>query len=303
MDSITRPAGERLVKFIVNPVSGNGRTRRILPHLVGLARKLGVDFDLQVTQAPQHATELAGDRSSEFDVVVAVGGDGTVNEVAAGALKSNSVMGIIPTGTGNDFIRAVGRLKNLHEYIQRIVSGKIRSIDVGMLTLKNSDLIFVNGIGVGFDAEVARESLDIHRLKGLSRYMFAVVRTLYKYRATQMRIKLDETVLEGRTYLAAIGNGVSAGGGFLLTPKALLDDGLLDACIVSDVSVPRVLQVIPSVLRGSHEKHPEVTMHKAKRIRIETEAPVSIHRDGEVPPDRINQFEMRVESRCLNILV
>ncbi|MCL5020463.1 MAG: diacylglycerol kinase family lipid kinase [Bacteroidetes bacterium] len=298
-----RPAGERLVKFIVNPVSGNGRTRRILPHLVGLARKLGMDFDLQMTQAPQHATELAREHSSEFDVVVAVGGDGTVNEVAAGALKSNSVMGIIPTGTGNDFIRAVGRLKSLHEYIQRIVAGKVKAIDVGTLTLENNDLIFVNGIGVGFDAEVARESLNIHRLKGLSRYLYAVVKTLYRYKATQMRIKLDESMIEGKTYLAAIGNGISAGGGFLLTPNALLDDGFFDACIVSDVSVGRVLQVIPSVLKGSHGKHPEVTMHRAKSIRIETETPVSIHRDGEVPADRTDTFEIHIQPRCLNILV
>lgn len=298
-----RPAGERLVKFIVNPVSGNGRTRRILPHLVRLAKKLGMDFDLQLTQAPQHATEIARDHSSEFDIIVAVGGDGTVNEVAAGTVKSGSVMGIIPTGTGNDFIRAVGRLKGLHEYVQRIRSGKVRAIDVGMLTMKKQDLIFVNGIGIGFDAEVARESLNVHKLKGLSRYLYSVLKTLYRYKATQMKIKLDERVIEGKTFLAAIGNGISAGGGFLLTPHAALDDGLLDACIVSDVSVLRALQVIPSVLKGKHTKQPEVTMERARVIRIESETPVSIHRDGEVPLERIDTFEMRIEPRCLNMIV
>lgn len=298
-----RPTGERLVKFIVNPASGNGRTRRILPHLVGLAKKLGMNFDLQLTEAPQHATELAREHSSEFDIIVAVGGDGTVNEVAAGTVRSGSVMGIIPTGTGNDFIRAIGRLKGLYEYVQRIRAGKVRAIDVGVVTLKKEDLIFVNGIGVGFDAEVARESLNVHKLRGLSRYLYSVLKTLYRYKATEMKIRLDERVIEGKTYLAAIGNGISAGGGFLLTPNAVLDDGLLDACIVSDVSIGRVLQVMPSVLKGNHAKHPEVTMERARIIRVESETPVSIHRDGEVPADKVESFEMRIEPRCLNMII
>lgn len=298
-----RPAGERLVRFIVNPVSGNGRTRRILPTLVKLAKRLGMDFDLQVTKAPQHATELAGEHSSQFDIIVAVGGDGTVNEVAAGTLRSGAAMGVIPTGTGNDFIRAVGRLRNLHEYVQRIVAGKVRALDVGILTLRNNDLLFVNGIGIGFDAEVARESLNVRRLRGLSRYLYSVIRTLYKYKSSRMRITMDDVTIEKKIYLAAVGNGISAGGGFLLTPNAVLDDGLLDACIVSDVSVGRVLRLMPTVLKGEHTKYPEVTMARASSIRIESERPVSIHRDGEVPVERVDSFEMRIQPGCLNMVV
>lgn len=298
-----RPVGERLVKFIVNPVSGNGRTKRILPHLVRLARKLGIDFDLQVTQAPEHATELARDHASEFDIVVAVGGDGTVNEVAAGAVRTDTVMGIIPTGTGNDFIRAVGKLKDLREYVHRVVAGKVKAIDVGVLNLKGRDLIFVNGIGIGFDAEVARESMNVHRMRGLSRYLYSVVKTLYKYKATRMRIKLDERIVEGKTFLVAIGNGISAGGGFLLTPAAVLNDGLLDACIAADMSTSRILRVIPSALNGTHGRHPEVTFGKAVQLLIECETPVSIHRDGEVPPEKFDRFEMRVDPGSLKIVV
>ncbi|HQT92556.1 MAG TPA: diacylglycerol kinase family lipid kinase [Candidatus Kryptobacter bacterium] len=298
-----RPAGERFVKFIVNPVSGNGRTRKVLPHLVSLAKRIGMDFDMQLTQAPEHATELAREHSSEFDIVVAVGGDGTVNEVAAGAVKSKAVMGVIPTGTGNDFVRAMGRLKSLQDYIHRIVAGKVKAIDTGILTLNNRELLFVNGIGVGFDAEVARESLNVHRLKGISRYLYAVLKTLSKYKSVEMKIELDDSVIDGKRYLVAVGNGISAGGGFLLTPEARLDDGLLDVCLVSDLSIGRVLQVLPSVLNGSHGKYPEVTMRKAKRIRIKSEMPVSIHRDGEVPSEKVNDFEMRIDPGCLHIVV
>ncbi len=298
-----RPAGERFVKFIVNPVSGNGRTRRILPRLINLARKLGMEFDLQLTKAPEHATELAREYASEFDVVVAVGGDGTVNEVAAGTVRSNTVMGIIPTGTGNDFIRAVGKLKSLQEYVHRVVAGRVKTIDVGTLNLKGRELIFVNGIGIGFDAEVARESFNVHKLRGLSRYLYSVVKTLYKYKSIRMRIKLDEQIVEGKTFLVAVGNGVSAGGGFLLTPAAVLNDGLLDACIAADMSTSRILRVLPSALKGTHGQHPEVTFGRAKQLLIECETPVSIHRDGEVPFERFDRFEMRVDPQSLKILV
>jgi diacylglycerol kinase (ATP) len=298
-----RPAGERLIKFIVNPVSGNGRTKKMLPRLEGLAKRIGLHFDLQVTQAPEHATELASEHSSEFDVVVAVGGDGTVNEVAAGAVKSKAVMGVIPTGTGNDFARALGRLKSLQDYIHRIVAGRVKSIDTGVLTLDNRELLFVNGIGIGFDAEVARESLGVHRLGGMPRYLYALVKTLAGYRSAQMRIELDDRVVEGKTFLVAIGNGISAGGGFLLTPHARLDDGLLDVCLVSNVSRARVIQLLPSVLNGTHEKHPEATMVQARSIRVKSETPVAIHRDGEVPPGKVNDIEMHVEPGCLQVVV
>lgn len=292
---------ERVVKFIVNPVSGNGRTRKILPHLVGIAKRLGVNFDVQMTKAPEHATELANDNSDEFDVVVAVGGDGTVNEVATGAFRAQKIMGVIPTGTGNDFARALGKLTGLHEYIHRIATGRVKSIDVGSIRIDGNELIFVNGVGVGFDAEVARESKKIRRLKGLSKYLLSVARTLSKYKSGLMRIELDDRTIEQRTFLVAIGNGVSSGGGFLLTPHALLDDGILDVCIVSDVSIPKVLQVLPRVLNGTHEKHPEVFMTKTKHIKIQSEIPVSIHRDGEVPNSRVSEIAVHLMQGRLKV--
>ncbi|MCL5033753.1 MAG: diacylglycerol kinase family lipid kinase [Bacteroidetes bacterium] len=297
-----RPVGERVVKFIVNPVSGNGRTRRLLPHLIKIAKRLGIEFDLQLTQAPEHATELASNSSGEFDVVVAVGGDGTINEVAAGAIKSQKAMGVVPSGTGNDFVRSMGRLKHLHDYLHRAVAGRAKLIDVGSLQVEGKDMLFVNGVGVGFDAEVARESLNLTKLKGLSRYLYAVIRTLSKYNASEMQIELDGQIIKGRTFLVAIGNGISAGGGFLLTPDAKLDDGLLDTCIVSDVSFSRVLQVIPSVLRGTHARHKEVSMNRAGTIRIESEHPVAIHRDGEIPADKATRISIEVRPQALKIM-
>ena len=299
---LTSGLGQRVVKFIVNPISGNGRTKKALPHLIEIAKKLGVNFDLQLTQAPEHATELANDNSNQFDTVVAVGGDGTVNEVAAGALKSNKIMGVIPTGTGNDFARAIGKLKSLHEYVHRIMNGKVRPIDTGALRLNDEEFIFVNGIGIGFDAEVAKESLNIRWLSGISRYLLAVGKTLSRYKSSSMRIELDEKTVEQRTFLIAIGNGISAGGGFLLTPHAILDDGMLDACIVSDVSIPKVMQVLPRVLNGTHERHKEVLMTKTKQLKIQSESPVAVHRDGEVCSSRVHDIWVRIVPASLKVI-
>lgn len=302
------PIRERAIKFIVNPVSGNGRTRKIIPHLVGIAKKLGLDFDLQLTKEPEHATQLANDHSDEFDVMVAVGGDGTVNEVAAGTIKSQKIMGVIPTGSGNDFARALGRmdplsrkLRSLYDYVHRVVSGKIRSIDVGSIQIDATEYLFVNGVGVGFDAEVAKESLSIHHLKGISKYLLAVAKTLSKYKSSLMKIELDDRTIEQRTFLVAIGNGVSSGGGFLLTPHAILDDGIFDSCVVSDVSVAKALRILPRVLNGTHEKHPEVLMTKTKHIKIHSESPVSIHRDGEVSISKANDIEVKIIPSSLKV--
>jgi diacylglycerol kinase (ATP) len=291
----------RVIKFIVNPVSGNGRTGKILPHLVNIAKKLGVNFDLQLTQAPEHATELANDKSGEFDVMVAVGGDGTVNEVATGAFRSQKIMGVIPTGTGNDFARALGKLRGLHEYVHRITNGKVRPIDVGSIQVDNKEILFVNSVGIGFDAEVAKESMKIHRLKGISKYLLSVVKTLSKYESSMMRIDLDDRVIEQRTFLIAIGNGISSGGGFVLTPHALLDDGTLDVCLASDLSILKVLKILPRAINGTHEKYPEVVMTKSKNIKIQSETPVLIHRDGEVSNSRVSEIAISVRPGGLKV--
>lgn len=294
---------ERAIKFIANPVSGNGKTRRILPKLISLVKRLGIRFDVELTLAPQHATEIAKSISDEFEIVVAVGGDGTINEVASGLLLTNKVLGIVPAGSGNDFARAVGRLRDLKDYVYRLIAGRIKRIDVGSINFGDRDYLFVNGVGVGFDAEVARQSERFRRLKGLPRYLAALIKTLRSYRSVRMNLEIDgQVVRDGPTFLVAIGNGTSAGGGFLLTPDAKLDDGLLDVCAVSEVSIPRVIQVLPSVLNGTHARHPEVSMFSARHIRISSESPVAVHRDGEISPDRIKEFTIDIYPGRLNII-
>ncbi|MGC8595607.1 MAG: diacylglycerol/lipid kinase family protein [Candidatus Kryptoniota bacterium] len=294
---------ERAIKFIANPISGNGKTRRILPKLILLVKKLGIRFDVELTQAPQHATEIAKNLSDEFEIVVAVGGDGTINEVASGLLLTDKVLGIVPTGSGNDFARTLGRLRNLKEWVYSLIAGSIKRIDVGTINLGNRDYVFVNGVGIGFDAEVARQSEHFRRLKGLPRYLAALIKTLKSYRSTRMNLEIDGQVArDGQTFLVAIGNGTSAGGGFLLTPDAKLDDGLLDVCAVNEVSIPRVIQVLPSVLNGTHLKHPEVSMYKAHHIKIISDDPVAIHRDGEIAPARVQEFTVDIHPDSLNII-
>lgn len=294
---------ERAVKFIANPVSGNGKTRRILPKLISLVRKLGIKFDIEWTQAPQHATEIAKNTSDEFEIIVAVGGDGTINEVASGLLLTDKVLGIVPTGSGNDFARTLGRLKDLKDWVYSLVAGRIKRIDVGTINLGNDGYVFVNGVGIGFDAEVARQSEHFRRLKGLPRYLVSLVKTLKSYKSVKMKLEIDGQVArEGRTFLVAIGNGTSAGGGFLLTPNAKLDDGLLDVCAVDEVSIARVVQVLPSVLKGTHSKHPEVSMFTAHHLKISSDDPLAIHRDGEIVPNRIQELTVDIHPHSLNVI-
>lgn len=177
----------------------------------------------------------------------------------------------------------------------------MKSIDVGFVKIGNKEFLFVNSVGVGFDAEVAKESLKIHWLAGISKYLLSVVKTLSKYKSSLMRIELDNRVIEQKTFLVAIGNGISSGGGFLLTPHALLDDGALDVRIASDLSIPKVLQILPKAINGTHEKYSEVLMTKSRNINIQSESPVLIHRDGEVSVSRITEIAVRTMARCLKV--
>lgn len=264
------------------------------------------------TSGPGEATTLASDTTNDYDVVVAVGGDGTVHEVANGLIGTGKALGIIPIGSGNDFAKMLNLSKNLKDSIETLLKNKIHEIDVGKvvcspsLELKSSQQIieryFVNGVGIGFDAQVAHESASLRWITGLPLYTFSLFRALITYQSPLFNLSIDHHKLYKKLFLVAIGNGTCVGGGFYLTPKAKIDDGYLDICVVEDVSIRRVLQVFPSVLKGDHGKYPEVGFFRGKKILIETENPTAVHADGEILGTRITNINIEIIPRKLKVL-
>ncbi len=260
-----------------------------------------------MTEGPGHATELA--RTAASQVVVAVGGDGTINEVSNGIIGTDKVLGVIPAGSGNDFIKSIGVPSNLLESLDILLRGNQSVIDCGTISTgknesecSNSFRHFINGVGIGFDAAVAERTTHIKHLSGTALYLAAVFQMLGKYDSPDYTIELDSRAITSRNLLIAIGNGVCAGGGFYLTPNAKVNDGRLDVCLIESMPVPRILAVMPKVMRGKHDQINSVQMKKAETINVSAPQTFFVHADGEIVGNKVNRAEVRIKKAALRVI-
>jgi diacylglycerol kinase (ATP) len=281
--------------FIVNSVAGRGKTGRVLSDLVTELNNLGFDYQIEVTKAPLHAIEITREYVKKgFRKIVAVGGDGTVNEVVNGIMKSKKAdeiqFGVIPEGGGNDFARNLHLDSNIKSCLEVLLRGKTKDVDVGRI----EDNYFINALGIGFDAEAAENSKAIKFLNGLPRYILAVLKTLLKLKARNIQIEINGEVIERSILLVSIGNGISAGSGFLLTPNAIIDDGLYDICIIRALPVLRIFKLLPTAIKGEHIGYPEVEIKRADHIKIKADYPIPVYYDGEIPELK-NPLELEIE--------
>ncbi|MEK9135729.1 MAG: YegS/Rv2252/BmrU family lipid kinase, partial [Bacteroidota bacterium] len=217
----------RKYTFILNPSAGKGAARKLRSKLFDAIRSRTSDFEFHETNQPGDATEIA--RQTASPIVVAIGGDGTVHEVANGIIGSEKVLGIVPVGSGNDFIKSIGVPREILSSLSCIFRHQTRIVDAGRVEVRanrsglggNSSVShFVNGVGIGFDAAVAEKTRRINYASGTLLYLIAVLQTLGKYKSPDFTISIDGRQVRSRNLLIAVGNGVCAGGGFYLTPDA-----------------------------------------------------------------------------------
>jgi diacylglycerol kinase (ATP) len=283
--------------IILNPVAGKGAAIRAAIKLSAALDRLGAGYEVGSTRKPRHGIELArrAAESGAYSAVVAVGGDGTVHEVANGLLRASDPeptlpMGIVPAGSGNDFARLAGSGRTPRQAAGVLVTGTVRSVDVGRV---NETHYFTNGIGAGFDARVAFEARGIRYLRGVPLYAVALVKMLPTYRAVHMRIEADGEVLADRPMtLATVGNGGRHGGGFWICPDARVDDGVLDLCLADALTPLKILGFVPSVLRGTHVGREGVDVWNVRKVLIQGAEPFPVHADGEI------LYEAATELRC-----
>ncbi|TVS10163.1 MAG: hypothetical protein EA419_11340 [Wenzhouxiangella sp.] len=220
-------------------------------------------------------------------VVVAVGGDGTVHEVGSGLVGGAAALGVLPVGSGNDFASMVAVPTGVQWASTFFASAPIRACDAGVAEWTNADggvgrATFINSLGLGFEGAVAARAEALARLRGPWRYLLAVAIELPGYRAPCMRLDIEGRRFEGRQLLLAIGNGRRAGGGFLLNPRARIDDGWLDICRADDLPLHRLLGILPSVFRGTHGRHAGIHHQRCRQLTLASAAPTAVHLDGEV---------------------
>ncbi|MEW6511926.1 MAG: diacylglycerol kinase family protein [Bacteroidota bacterium] len=293
---------------ILNPIAGKGGGRKLIDPIRKEFEKRGVDYELVVTTGPGHATQAA--RDSGAPVVVAVGGDGTLNEVANGIAGSLKALGIIPAGSGNDFIKSVNIPANVRAALEILFAGRIREVDAGEVSCGGGKAgpgnsparLFVNGVGIGFDAAVAARTRQIRYLSGTTLYVTAVLQTLGRYEPPDFALSMDHTTEHSRNLLIAVGNGKCAGGGFYLTPDAEVDDGLLDICVVGEKTIPEILTLMPKVMRGKHHNVPGVKFFRERHLSVSSDASFFVHADGEIVGENVSTVTLGIRPRCLKIL-
>ncbi len=241
------------------------------------------------TVYPTHATELT-ERAGEqgFDMVIAMGGDGTVHEVVNGIMHlppgSRPILGVVPLGSGNDFAHAIGVPLESDRALYHALNGNPSEIDLGVMTDEhNRKEYFDNTLGIGFDAVVTIRSHKLPFLRGFLMYLTAVLQTIIlNHDPASMRIQSDEKSWEQSNLLLTMCNGPREGGGFLIAPEARLDDGLLHYAMIKKVSRLMMFRLVPEVMKGTHGRFKEVTLGSCRKMSVNADRPMYIHADGEI---------------------
>ncbi|MFC1879790.1 diacylglycerol/lipid kinase family protein [Chloroflexota bacterium] len=301
-------------KIIVNPTSGRGTGEISYPLIENLLRQHGLDFDICRTEAPDHAIQLAEEASaSGYDVVVAAGGDGTANEVLNGLVRARqkgsgtAAMGIISVGRGNDFAYGVNTPPDLEAACQALVQNKQQVIDVGFVLGGDypDGRYFGNGVGIGFDAVVGFEALKLKRLSGFPSYIVAALKTIFLYfQAPTVRIEYNDQTLTQPALMVSIMNGRRLGGGFMMAPEGLIDDGLFDLCIVDQVSRIAIFGLILRFMNGDQAGHEAIRMERTAQVKVSAvKGSLPAHADGETLCIAGEQLTLEILPKALEMII
>ena len=280
-----------MIYAICNPTAGNGRGRKIGQEIEKRLLEQHYACHLEMTKAPGHATELAyAAAQSGAETVLAIGGDGTAVEVARGLIGTPAALGVIPAGTGNDFIKTLGLPKDPLAALDFVLAHPARDTDVGDVNGR----LFLNEIGTGFDVTVLDFAQKAKRFcRGLLPYLYGVIRTLFHFRGIQLSYAMDggEMVTKD-VFVIAVANGGVIGGGIPIAPEAQADDGLLDVVVVNKICSRNLPARLIGLMRGQILSFPETQFIRAKKVFFSADK-MRVNIDGEVTD------EASVEARLL----
>ena len=276
----------------------------------------GASFELARTESVRHAVELAANAAAgEWPAVLAIGGDGIVHEVVNGLMQAAGdgetvPLGVVAVGSGNDFVKMLNMpAHDPAASVRRILAAEPRTVDVGRVSHYRGRggpegvWYFTNGVGLGFDAQVAREARGIRKLRGMAIYGWALVRTLRRLGAPLIQVTIDgEELIHQPLILTTVSNGPCHGGSFWLCPGASLDDGQLDILVATARPLSQVLRLIPKVMRGTHIAVEGVQLRRGRRVEIRSEDLLPIHADGEIVADWVTEIDLEVVPGQLRVL-
>jgi len=310
--------------IIYNPAAGRGRVQAQWSQVEQTLRASGIDFEAVATRAPLDGMLLAREAPNKYAQVIGVGGDGTIHEIVNGLLQASGEnetipMGLIPLGNGDDFAKVIppeasigGKPFDWQAAVQKIVVGQTQLFDAGRIEGDHlrpgyGDRVhyFINGMDVGFGALAAQYFATTPQfLKGMSAYLFAIMKTMIDYPSLQLRIQLDDLPpFDQSTTMTVITNGRCFGNGFWVCPDAQVDDGLFDLMVAQSVSRLTILRMIPKLMNGTHIHEPIVRMLRARRVVLESDAPLIVETDGEIPFLNTHRLALDILPKKVRVIV
>lgn len=275
--------------FIVNPVAGKGKSTKIIPIIKEVMDTYNCTYDIKITEKVGDAKLFAKEaKYKSFSTIVSVGGDGTLHEVVNGMVGGKQKLGVIPSGTGNDFIRALKIPFNTREALEVLVKQHSLSIDLGRLNGK----YFVNFCSVGLDALIAQEANKIKKyFSSTYSYVIGTVKALSKFKSIKIDLVIDGERHSEEIMLIAVCNGSYYGGGMKIAPEAQISDGKFDICIVRKMPKLKLLFLFPTIFKGEHIKYKEVKTYRGKHVEIFSKDNINVNADGEIINNRPIKFE------------
>lgn len=299
----------RKIKIILNPMADMGNAWRVARDLRSITEQHG-GIDWSGTVYPGHAIDLAKG-SKGYDMVIAMGGDGTVHEVMNGLMqipeKKRPILGIVPVGSGNDFAHAIGITTKSEHALVHALEAEPSTVDLGLMTDgQGRREYFDNTLGIGFGAIVTIRSHRLPILRGFLMYLTAVIQTIIlDHNPIKMQMEIDGKKVEESIIYLVLCNGPREGGGFLVTPDAKIDDGILDYVMITDVSRLKMFRIVPEVMKGTHGRFKEVTIDRCKKFTLTADRPLYIHADGEIfsgPGTDIRQVSFEILPNALKVV-
>ena len=302
------------ITFLVNPASDNGKTGRVWPQIAHRAAELGLVGETLFSDAPGHIAALAEQAAADgAGLVVAVGGDGTVNEAVNGLLalhargEATPELAVLPRGTGTDFVRTFSIPGNLDRALAVIQDGTTREIDAGKVTYRawaGHDAVgyFANVASAGMSGAVAqRANTTSKALGGKASFLAATLSVFAGWKATTISVEVDSERRDRLMYDVLVANCRYLGGGMKMTPDAMPDDGLFDVLMIGDITRTDLALTLPKIYRGTHLPHPKAELLRGRVVTVNAETPVPVELDGEQPGTTPARFE--IVARALRLRV
>lgn len=299
----------RKIKIILNPMADMGNAWRAARDLRSITEEHG-GIEWSGTVYPGHAIDLA--KSSEgYDMVIAMGGDGTVHEVMNGLMRipedKRPILGVVPVGSGNDFAHGISASTNPPKALSRAINGESSTVDLGLMTDENGRKeYFDNTLGIGFGAMVTINSHKLPLLRGFLMYLVSVLQTIIiDHNPIKMQIEVDGKTFEDNVVYLILCNGPREGGGFHVAPDAKIDDGILNYAMIANVGRLMMFRIVPEVMNGTHGRFKQVTLDTCKKFTLTADRPLYIHTDGEIfsgPGTNIRKVSFEVLPNALKVV-